>query len=88
MTTKRESKCFTIFNHEKEEEYLRNQHKAGWKFVKATGFGRYHFEKCQPEDVIYQLDYNQEGLKNKAEYVQMFADCGWEYIQDYVDYRE
>ena len=54
---------------------LRTQHKDGWKFVKVTGIGIYHFEQCQPEDVIYQLDYNQEGLKNKQEYVQMFADC-------------
>ena len=86
MATKKEWKYFSIFNHEKEEEYLRDQHKAGWKFVKVAGLGVYHFEKCQPEDVIYQLDYNQEGLKNKAEYVQMFSDCGWEYIQDYADY--
>ena len=83
---KKEWKYFTIFNHEKEEAYLRDQHKAGWKFVKVSGFGVYHFEKCQPEDVIYQLDYNKEGLANKAEYVQMFTDCGWEYIQDYVDF--
>ena len=36
--------------------------------------------------MVYQLDYNKEGLENKQEYVQMFEDCGWEYIQDYVDY--
>ena len=36
--------------------------------------------------MVYQLDYNTEGLKNKEEYVRMFADCGWEYIQDYVDF--
>ena len=65
---------------------MRDQHKAGWKFIKVTGLGVYHFEKCRPEDVVYQLDYNQDGLKNKQEYIQMFSDCGWEYIQDYVDY--
>ena len=86
MEMKKEWKYFTIFNHEKEEEYLRNQHKAGWKFIMVTGLGVYHFEKCSPEDVIYQLDYNREGLKNKEDYVRMFEDCGWEYIQDYVDY--
>ena len=36
--------------------------------------------------MVYQLDYNKEGLEHKAEYIQMFADCGWEYIQDYVDF--
>ncbi|HIW84093.1 MAG TPA: DUF2812 domain-containing protein [Candidatus Dorea gallistercoris] len=48
--------------------------------------GTYYFEKCAPEDVVYQLDYNQEGRRNKEEYVQMFQDRGWEYLQDHVDY--
>ena len=86
MEMKKEWKYFTIFNHEKEEEYLRAQHKAGWKFVRVSGIGIYHFERCTPEDVVYQLDYNREGLKNKAEYIRMFADCGWDHIQDYVDF--
>lgn len=46
----------------------------------------YHFEECKPADVIYRLDYNQEGIEHKEEYVQMFNDCGWEYLQDYVGY--
>ena len=49
-------------------------------------FNCYHFVRCQPEDVVYQLDYNPEGLANKEEYVQLFADCGWEYLQDYAGY--
>lgn len=86
MKMKKEWKYFSIFNHEKEQEYLREQHKHGWKFLKVTGIGMYHFEECQPEDVIYQLDYNQEGSEHKDEYLKMFADCGWEYIQEFVGY--
>lgn len=86
MTTKKQFRWFSIFAYEKEQEYLRSMHKSGWRFVKVSGFGVYHFEKCTPEDVVYQLDYNQEGLKNKEEYVKMFEDCGWEYIQDYAGY--
>ena len=86
MKTKKEWKYFSIFNHEKEQEYLREQHKQGWKFIKVTGIGTYHFEECQSEDVVYQLDYNQEGSKHREEYIQMFSDCGWEYIQEFVGY--
>ena len=86
METKKEVRYFTIFNHEDEQEYLRQNHMAGWKFVEVTGLGMYHFEKCEPEDVVYQLDYNKEGLSQKNEYVQMFSDCGWEYIQDFFGY--
>ena len=86
METKKHFKWFTIFEYEKEQEYLQQMHRSGWKFVKVTGFGMYHFEKCSPQDVIYQLDYNKEGLAHKAEYVQMFTDCGWEHLQDYAGY--
>lgn len=86
MKTKKEFKWFSIFDYEKEQDYLRDMHKSGWKLVKVSGLCIYHFEKCTPEDVIYQLDYNKEGIANKDEYVKMFNDCGWEYLQDYVGY--
>ncbi len=80
---KKEFKYFTIFKYEEEQEYLRDMHKRGWKLVKISGIGTYHFEECEPEDVVYQLDYNLE--KNK-EYFQMFKDCGWEYLFDFAQY--
>lgn len=83
---KKEYKYFSVPEWEKEQAYLREQHKNGWKFVKVTGLGVYHFEKCEPEDVIYQLDYNQEGMEHKKEYVQLFEDCGWEYLMDFFGY--
>ena len=86
METKKQIRFFTIVEHEKEQEYLRTMHKKGWKLVRVSGLTVYHFEKCVPEDVVYQLDYNKEGLANKEEYVQMFRDCGWEYLQDYVGF--
>ncbi len=86
MQTKKEFRYFTIFNHQKEEAYLRRRHNEGWKFAKVSGFGMYHFEKCEPQDVVYQLDYNKVGLAHHAEYVKMFEDCGWEYLQEYAEY--
>lgn len=83
---KKEFKWFTIMEHEKEQEYLREMHRHGWKFLLVTGLGVYHFEECEPEDVVYQLDYNQEGLAHKQEYIQMFEDCGWEYLQEFFGY--
>lgn len=86
METKKQFKWFTIFEYEKEQDYLREMHKSGWKFVKVTGLGMYHFEKCTPDDVVYQLDYNKDGLSHKDEYLQLFNDCGWEYLQEYAGY--
>lgn len=84
--TKTELRFYSIPEWKKEEIYLRKQHKNGWKFNKIIFPGFYHFEKCEPEDVVYQLDYNQDGISHKEEYVKMFKDCGWEYIQDFVGY--
>lgn len=86
MQTKKQIRFFTIFQYEQEQDYLRQMHRAGWKLTRVTGLGMYHFEQCPPQDVIYQLDYNKDGLAHKEEYLQMFADCGWQYIQDYVGY--
>ncbi len=83
---KKEFKFFTVPEYEKEQEYLREMHNHGWEFKRVTGLGVYHFEECEPADVIYQLDYNKEGIAHKEEYVQMFADCGWEYMQDFYGF--
>ena len=72
--------------YEAEQEYLRKQHQAGWRFDRVAFPGIYTFVKCEPEDVVYQLDYNQDRKKDMAGYVQMYRDCGWEYLCDFMDY--
>ena len=86
METKKEFRFFSILEHKKEEEYLRRMHQSGWRFIRVSGFGKYLFEKCEPEDVIYQLDYHPQPKERYADYLQMFRDCGWEHIQDYAGY--
>lgn len=79
---KKEFHCFLLTDYEKEEEFLRSKHKEGYKFVKVTIPGIYYFEKCEPEDVVYRLDFYPLPLKEKRNYLLMFEDYGWEYMQD------
>lgn len=79
-------KYFAIYQYQREEDYLSTMREKGWKLTHISFPGLYHFEACEPQKVTYRLDYNQEGIKNKTEYVQMFIDCGWEYLFDYVGY--
>ena len=68
---------FTIADYEEEEVWLRDQHRNGWKLEKMVPPCFFTFESCEPEDMIYRLDY-----KNSAqteEYMQMLKDFGWEY---------
>lgn len=83
---KRTFKYFAITQADREEKYLDSMHKKGWKLDKVNFINLYHFSKCTPEEYTYKLDYNCEGLKNKDEYYQMFNDCGWEHVDDYVGY--
>lgn len=57
---KKEIRWFSIMEYEKEENYLSKRHLEGWKFKSVTFPGLYTFERCEPEKVIYQLDYNKE----------------------------
>lgn len=78
--TKTLFRFYTLFEYEEEEAFLEKQHKEGWK---VTGFklpGFYKFEKCEPEDMVYRIDFTNENGSKNAEYQQMFADNGWEFL--------
>ena len=75
---KTELRLFTIADYEEEEIWLREQHRSGWKLVKMTPPLAYVFESCEPEDVIYRLDY--KNAQQTEEYLQMLKDFGWEYF--------
>lgn len=86
MSTVKKIRFFSVTQYEQEAEWLRKMHNQGLKYVSLAIPGIYTFETCEPEDVVYQLDYNKEGLENKEEYIQMYADCGWEYLGDVMGY--
>lgn len=70
-------KFFSIADYEEEQTWLQEMHKKGFKLLSANGIS-YKFEKTNPEDYIYQLEYKNEEVTE--EYIQMFKDYGWEYI--------
>ena len=71
-------KFFTIADYEEEEIWLREQHLSGWKLVKMIPPCIYIFDECQPENVIYRLDYKNS--EQTEDYMQMIRDFGWEYF--------
>lgn len=79
-------RCFTIAAWDEEQDYLRQEQRAGWRLERIDFLNLYRFRRCEPEDVVYQLDYNPEGLAHPDEYLRMFSDCGWEHVLDYAGY--
>lgn len=86
MSTCKEFKLFNIAQYDEEAAYLRSMHRAGWRLVRVSFPGNYYFEQCEPEDVVYQLDYNQAGPEHRDDYLRLFADCGWEYMFDFYGF--
>ena len=78
----------TIADYDREALYLREMHAKGWKLKEVTYSNlvvavKYIFEKCQPEQVSYQLDFYPMKKSERASYLQLFKDCGWEHITDF-----
>ena len=81
-------RIFTIADYEREALYFREMHAKGWKLRKVSYsillFAvKYTFEKCQPEQVSYQLDFYPMKKSERASYLQLFKDCGWEHITNF-----
>ncbi|MFM9320197.1 DUF2812 domain-containing protein [Streptococcus sp. ST16] len=78
----------TIADDEREAVFLGEMHSKGWKLRKVSysilvATVKYIFEKCQPEQVSYQLDFYPMKKSERASYLQLFKDCGWEHITDF-----
>ena len=81
-------RIFTIADYDREALYFREMHAKGWKLRKVSYsillFAvKYTFEKCQPEQVSYQLDFYPMEKSERTSYLQLFKDCGWEHITDF-----
>ena len=81
-------RIFTIADYEREALYFREMHAKGWK-LREVSYSillfavKYTFEKCQPEQVSYQLDFYPMEKSERSSYLQLFKDCGWEHITDF-----
>lgn len=78
-TTKTIMRFFTIADYEKEEQFLREKHRNGWRMTGSILPCFFRFEACEPEDVVYRLDFRPENT-DRDSYLQMFSDYGWEYF--------
>lgn len=88
MEKKSVYRIFTIADYERDALYFREMHAKGWKLRKVSYSillftVKYTFEKCQPEQVSYQLDFYPMKKSERASYLQLFKDCGWEHITDF-----
>ena len=77
--TNRVFKWFWAWNDEQQEAWLTEMAREGWHLREPGVFGFYTFEQGAPRNVVYRLDFKTAG-KDWAEYLQLFADAGWEHV--------
>ncbi|HEL1602869.1 TPA: DUF2812 domain-containing protein [Streptococcus suis] len=80
METRTECKVFFITDFNQQAQYLTEMHRKGWRLTKIRWSFFYHFEKCQPEEVVYQVDFKESKNKDRDSYFRMYEDYGWEFV--------
>ncbi len=79
VETKTFVKFFFVWSEDKEAIWLREMANKGWHLVRASVFN-YTFRKGEPADYVYQFDFRLKAYKDETEYLEIFTDAGWEYI--------
>ena len=77
------------FFEEKDIKMCEDFASNGYKFVSINSFGFYKFERSQPEEVSFAVDYTEKSLKNEelAEYIEIFESGGWNHVYSSEQYH-
>ncbi|WP_461207531.1 DUF2812 domain-containing protein [Clostridium sp. DL1XJH146] len=79
-------KVIFVWQDDKEEEWLNEMARKGWLLEKYT-FCVYTFYKSEPKEYIYKLDYKRIKYPKDDEYLKLFRDSGWEYVDNYMNWH-
>jgi hypothetical protein len=75
---KRTFKWFWPWQDERLESWLGQMSQQGWHLASAGWPARYTFTRGEPADLVYRLDWQEACRKEQPNYLQLFADAGWE----------
>lgn len=76
--SRRVFRLFFLWQDEQEEQWLEKQAREGWRLTKAGVI--YRFERDEPREVRYRLDYRSTAPGGWQEYLELFRDAGWEHV--------
>ncbi len=79
-------KVFFVWQDEAEEKWLNEMASKGWLLERYV-FCYYIFYKSQPKEYIYKLDYKRIKYGEDNEYLQLFRDAGWEYVDNFMNWH-
>ena len=80
-------KWWWAWNYEEQEQWLTNMSQLGYKMIKSKLGVFFTFEVGNFEEYVYKIDYKKLRGKKLYEYIQLFNDCGWEYIDSLMGWH-
>jgi len=78
-------RLFFVWEEDKEERWLEEMASQGWHLIK--GGLRFVFERGEPAEIRYRLDYRRRFPQGEGEYFTMYRDAGWEHICDFKQWH-
>lgn len=79
-------RLFWAWDDDKEERWLREMARQGWHLRQAA-LVRFVFERGEPADVVYRLDYNILARRDRDEYLGLFRAAGWEHVGEVANWH-
>jgi hypothetical protein len=80
------TKFFPLWQEEKEMDWLSTMSRQGWH-LKSKGYMTYWFEKGENTEYIYNIDYKLTADKDIDEYMSIYDDAGWEFVDSYTNWH-
>jgi len=72
---------FLVWQEERESRWLKSMSAQGWHLKQVVVF-LYRFEKGEPRDYEYSLDFITGAKADLQEYRGLVEDTGWQYIDN------
>lgn len=79
-------RLFWAWEDDKEERWLREMARQGWHLRRAA-LVRFEFDRGEPADVVYRLDYHILTGAEREEYLQLFRAAGWEHVGEVASWH-
>ena len=77
-------KWFWAWQDDKEEAWLAAMAREGYHLEAPVFPCVYRFAAGDPADIVYRLDYPLLKTQDRASYLRLFQDAGWEHVGDMV----
>jgi len=78
---------YTITDYEQEEQWLQEMYRGGWKPNRFVPPCFYTFERCEPADMVFRLEFNDMEITSQSDYLRMLDDYGWSYLFSCMSWR-